>query len=157
MDSYHVVYDVTAATPAWKLGIAFGLCAVALFVWRRSMRARQGMLRSVIVRAGILIAAGLGIVAATYEPATRRQVRSAMEKNQYQTVTGVISDYTVADPARHTPGHFTVKSGDASHFTFIMRRGLVPDVPLHVGQCVRIATAAGAIGRFEVADTCPPR
>ena len=160
--SYHTVYDVAAATgySPWRLGFAFLICAIALIIWRRSLRA-HGAVRHWILRAVILVVAAGGIIAATYEPTSRGQLRQLVDKGSYQTVQGVISDYTVADSAKHVPEHFTVQSADAAHYTFIMRSGSpgfhetkASGSPLAAGQCVRLAVVGGAIGRVEVADHC---
>jgi hypothetical protein len=159
--SYHTVYDLagTSYSP-WRLGLAFMVCVVALLWWRRNLRA-TGAVRHWIMRAAVLVVAAIGIVAATYDPASRGQLREVLNKGTYQTVQGVISDYTVADPAHRGPEHFTVQGADASHYTFILR----PDAPgfhetkatgspLHAGACVRLAVVGGAIGRVELADHC---
>jgi hypothetical protein len=159
--SYHTVYDVSATSYSpWRFGLAFLFCAIALIWWRRSLRA-QGAVRHWIQRTIILIVAAGGVIAATYEPASRGQLREVLDKGSYQTVEGVISDYTVADPARKTPEHFTVQSADAAHYTFIMRSNgpgfhetQATGSPLKSGECVRLAVVGGAIGRVEIADHC---
>ncbi len=161
--SYHTVYDLGGANPPWKLGLAFAFCAVALLLWRRAMRAQHGPLRHWAVRACILLGAGGAVIAATYEPASRRELRSALQSGSNQTVEGMITDYTVADAARHTPEHFTVQAPDASHYTFIIRPNQssgfhatqATGTPLHKSQCVRLAVVGGAIARVEIADHCP--
>jgi hypothetical protein len=159
--AYHTIYEVAASGfEPWRLGLAFFFCAVALIWWRRSLRA-QGAVRHWITRAVILIIAAGGIIAATYEPASRGRLREILDKGTYQTVQGVISDYTVADPAKKVPEHFTVQSGDAAHSTFILRRDSpgfhetkASGSPLHAGACVRLAVVGGTIGRVEIADHC---
>jgi hypothetical protein len=161
MLDYHTIYDATASPYSpWRLGLAFLICAVALIIWRRSL-AKQGPVRHWIIRAGILIVAALAVVAATYEPASRAQLRSAIANGTSQTVEGVISDYTPADPSHQTPEHFTVQGHDASHYTFIMRptspgfhETRATKTPLHAGECVRLAVVGGAIARVEIADHC---
>jgi hypothetical protein len=159
--SYQTVYDVAAKsyTP-WRIGLAFLFCAVALILWRRSVRS-QGAVRHWIMRTVILIVAAGGVIAATYEPASQGQLREVLGKGSAQIVQGVITDYTVADPAHKVPEHFTVQSADAAHYTFIMRAGSpgyhqtkATGSPLHSGQCVRLAVVGGAIGRVEIADHC---
>ena len=159
--TYHTIYEVakTSAEP-WRLGLAFLFCAIALIWWRRSMRAK-GAVRHWITRAVILVVAAGGIIAATYEPAARGQLREILDKGSSQTVQGVISDYTVADPAHKAPEHFTVQSPDAAHYTFILRSNSpgfhetrASGSPLKVGDCVRLAVVGGAIGRVEIADHC---
>jgi len=159
--SYQTVYNVAATTYSpWRLGLAFFVCAVALMWWRRSIRA-QGAVRHWIMRAGVLIIAAGGVIAATYEPASQGQLREVLDKGSYQTVEGVISDYTVEDPAHRVPEHFTVQAADAAHYTFILRSGSpgfhetkTTGSPLHAGECVRLAVVGGAIGRVEIADRC---
>ena len=160
--SYHTVYDVAAtpSSPPWRIGAAFLICAVA-FIWlRRSLRA-QGAVRHWIMRAAILIVAAIGVVFATYEPSGRGQLREVLDKGSYQTVEGVVSDYTVADPAKRIPEHFTVQSADAAHYTFIVRSNApgfhetrATGSPLRAGECVRLAVVGGVIGRLELADHC---
>ena len=159
--SYHTIYEVAASGYApWRLGLAFLFCAVALIWWRRSLRTK-GAVRHWITRAVVLIIAAGGIMAATYEPASRGQLRDILDKGTYQTVQGVISDYTVGDPAHNVPEHFTVQSGDAAHYTFVLRSNSpgfhqtrASGSPLHAGSCVRLAVVGGAIGRVEIADHC---
>lgn len=159
--NYHTVYEVaTTGSSPWRLGLAFLFCAGALIWWRRSLKT-QGAIRHWITRAVVLIVAAGGIIAATYEPASRGQLRDIIDKGSYQTVEGAISDYTVADPAKHAPEHFTVQSADAAHYTFIMQpkspgfhETKASGSPLKVGECVRLAVVGGAIGRVEVADHC---
>lgn len=159
--NYHTIYEVaSSANSPWRIGIAFAVCAVALIWFRRSLKS-QGAVRHWIMRAAVLIVAGAGVFFATYEPAARGQLKQAMDKGTYQTVEGVISDYTVADPAKKIPEHFTVQSADASHNTFIMRptspgyhETRASGSPLKAGECVRVAMIQGAIGRLEVADAC---
>jgi hypothetical protein len=161
MPDYHTVYDATAnAYSPWRLGIAFLICAIALIWWRRSLRA-HGAIRHWILRTIILIGAAGAVIAATYEPSWRAQIHEAMDHGTYETIEGVISDYTPADPAKKFPEHFTVQTKDASHFTYLLRPGnpgfhetLATHTPLHAGQCVRLTVVAGAIGRVEVADHC---
>lgn len=159
--NYHTIYEVaTTANSPWRLGLAFLVVAIALIWWRRSLRA-QGAVRHWILRAAILIVAAAVIFVATYEPSSRAQLREVMDKGSYQTVQGVISDYTVADPAKKIPEHFTVQSSDAAHYTFIMRSNSpgfhetqASGSPLKAGECVRLAVVGGAIGRVELADHC---
>lgn len=159
--SYHTVYEVaTTGYAPWRLGLAFLFCAIALIWWRRSLRAR-GAVRHWITRAVILIVAAGGIIAATYEPTSRGQLREVLDKGSYQTVEGTISDYTVADPVRQVPEHFTVQSADAAHYTFILRSNSpgfhatkASGSPLHAGACVRLAVVGGTIARVEIADHC---
>jgi hypothetical protein len=159
--SYHTVYEVaTSAASPWRLGLAFAFCAGALIWWRRSLKA-QGAIRHWITRAVILIFAAGGIIAATYEPASRGQLREIIDKGSYQTVEGAITDYTVADPAHRVPEHFTVQAADAAHYTFILHSNSpgfhetkASGSPLHSGECVRLAVVGGAIGRVELADHC---
>jgi hypothetical protein len=161
MLTYHTVYDLAAnAYSPWRLGLAFLICAVALIAWRKLLRA-QGAVRHWIIRAGILIVAALAVVAATYEPAGRGQLKEALDHGTYQTVEGVVSDYTVGDPAHRVPEHFTVEGKDASHYTFIMRSNSPgyhalqsTASAIHKGDCVRLAVVGGAIARVEIADHC---
>jgi hypothetical protein len=161
MPDYHTVYDVTATSNSpWRLAIAFAICAIALIWWRRSMRA-HGAIRHWVLRTAILIIAAGGIIIAAYEPSWRAQIRDAMDHGTYQTIEGVISDYTPADLARKIPEHFTVQTKDASHFTYILRpknpgfhETQATHSPLRAGQCVRLTVVAGAIGRVEIADHC---
>jgi len=157
--NYHTIYEVTTTSNSpWRIGLAFIVCAIALIWWRRSMRAK-GAIRHWMMRALVLIVAAAAIFIATYEPSSRGQLRDVLDKGQYQTVQGVISDYTVADPAKKAPEHFTVQSADAAHYTFIMRSNSpgfhetqASGSPLKAGECVRLAVVGGAIGRVELAD-----
>ena len=159
--NYHTIYEVTTtANSPWRLGLAFIVVAIALIWWRRSIRAK-GAIRHWILRALILIVAGAAIFIATYEPSSRGKLREVLDKGSYATVEGVISDYTVADPAKKIPEHFTVQSADAAHSTFILRSNSpgfhetrASGSPLKQGDCVRLAVVTGAIGRVEVADSC---
>jgi hypothetical protein len=162
MPDYHTVYDVTAANTysAWRLALAFLICAIALLWWRRSLR-MHGAVRHWVIRTIILIGAAGAVIVATYEPSWRAQVREAIEHGTYQTIEGVISDYTPGDKARKIPEHFTVQTKDASHFTYILRPNnpgfhetQATHSPLRAGQCVRLTVVAGAIGRVEIADHC---
>lgn len=161
MPTYHTVYDVaTNAYSPWRLGLAFIICAIALIVWRRMLRA-HGAVRHWIIRAGILIVAALAVVAATYEPATRGQLRDALDHGTVQAVEGQIIDYAPADAAHHVPEHFTVQGTDASHYTFMLRPNapgfhevVASGTPLRKGECVRLAVVGGAIARVEIADHC---
>lgn len=159
--NYHTIYEVTTTANApWRLGLAFIVCAIALIWWRRSMRAK-GAVRHWILRALVLVVAGAAVFIATYEPGSHAKLREALDKGPYQTVEGVISDYTVGDPVKKIPEHFTVQSADAAHYTFLMRPNspgfhetVASGSPLKVGECVRLAVVGGAIGRLELADHC---
>lgn len=159
--TYHTIYEVaTSSNAPWRLGLALLVSVIALLWWRRSIRAK-GAVRHWIMRAAVLVVAAVAIFAATYEPSSRGQLRAVLDKGSYQTVEGVISDYTVADPPHKIPEHFTVQSADAAHYTFIMRPNSpgfhetkASGSPLLAGQCVRLAVVGGAIGRLEVADSC---
>jgi hypothetical protein len=163
MPTYHTIYDVAAnANSPWRLSLAFLIVAIALIAWRRLMRSqKQPAVRHWIIRGGILILAALAIVAATYEPASKGALRDAIDHGTYQTVEGVVSDYTVADPAKKYPEHFTVQGKDASHYTFILRQDSpgfhqlqAAGSPIHKGDCVRLAVVQGAIAKAEIADHC---
>jgi hypothetical protein len=134
-------------------GLCFVLVGVVIFLVFRRSTSRQA--RAFAAIAGPLVALAGGVFGFHEAQQSRDALasrRAALESGRYQTVEGVVHEFTLQGPGSHPHESWTVAGHRYTMFRIVWSSEFSTPGIVKPASHVRIADVDGAIVRLEVAE-----